>query len=204
MKKLITLSLASLCLISATIAEADGPYIIGQFGRIYQDNLPNIAGTSRDTIEKFGYHFALGYDQQQQQTYDLGLRLGFGYYGKTIWNNSQNNAAYSHTIYGYDLQTVATYHTNPSFDFMLHGGLALMQDQVVSDFVQSNENHVRPILGLGAAWNFDPNLAATFDYNHLFGNNVSQASFNRQPSLNIYWMGFRYRFNSFNNESQPQ
>lgn len=186
--------LAGLLLSVTSTTFASHFYIFGEAGPVYQENMPDIPGTSRAAIDKYGYHLGGGYDFMKNGYYDVGLRLGFGYYGKTIWTDATENQPYSHTIDAYDFQGVATFHPMEKLDLLAHAGLALVQDTVINNSNEIDKLHDRPILGFGAAWTFQPHLAATFDYNHIFGNTVSQNKFTNQPSINAYWVGLRYKF----------
>jgi len=196
MKKISVLIIPTLLLLISNTVFAKDLYVFGQFGRVYQENLPNIPGTARDTVNKYGYRLGLGYDIDNaiHPAYSYGAMLGYANYGKTIWNDFNNNAALSHSIMGLDIQGNFTYHADPSLDLIAHGGALFAQDKVVENFNEKTKNHAKLILGVGAAYTINPQLGVTFDYSHVFGNSVSENNFSRLPTMNIYWLGLRYKF----------
>lgn len=196
MKKVVLLFFTSLMVLFSASAFAGGLYVSGQFGRLYHNDFPNINGTIKDTVDKYGYRFGLGYDfaNPEHPNFEYGAMLGYGYYGKVIWLDTNNNAAFSHDISGFDLQGTFTYHANRSLDLIAHSGGIFTQDTVTQNFRRENKNHFKPIVGLGLGYNINPQLEATFDYSHIFGDNVRVDKFNRMPSMNIFWLGLRYKF----------
>ncbi|MGJ3495412.1 outer membrane protein A [Piscirickettsia salmonis] len=207
MKKiLIAASVTAALGLSGTAIAGGGPlsmpaghsiYVEGALGYVNQQDLPDLALVSRDD-KNIGGRVAVGYMYDIDPMWGIGAELGWGYYGKTEY--SFGGESFNVKSTAWDISAVGTWHINPQFDLFAKAGMAyedLNGSLTLNGQTISGDNEEwKPLLAIGAGYNFTPNFQVNLTYTHIFGDDLSSNNIGDSDvaTINSVLLGLRYTF----------
>ncbi|MFA6408895.1 MAG: outer membrane beta-barrel protein [Gammaproteobacteria bacterium] len=123
-------------------------------------------------------------------TENLGLQLGYAYYGKPEFTSS-SGLKQSFTQQGVDLSGLVSLHFAHNFGFYLKGGTTWVFRSSVPDSTyfkaKASSSKLALLLGLGATYDFTKSLTADLSATRIFNNG-------NLPKMDLYGIGLTYRF----------
>jgi OOP family OmpA-OmpF porin len=188
MKKQILIALIGTALAAPFAVQAEGFYVGGNIGRAEQ-KLSNVnVGTDKDTSTGFklvgGYNF----------TKYVGAEVGYVVFGKGETNLFAPDTANSKPRAFY---TAATGTLPLDAQFALTGKVGVSANRVKSSGTDTGApftekgDRITALVGIGATYNFAPNLAAVVEYERFGKVEKSEEGYIKADLLSV---GVRYKF----------
>ncbi len=116
---------------------------------------------------------------------NFGLEAGFVDFGKGRLNSASSKPQ---ALY---LAATGTLPVNDQFSLFAKAGLAASRTKLQAPGYSRSENRATPVIGVGAAFNFSPNVAMVVEYED-FGKVAKKDGFNIKA--NMASVGVRYKF----------
>lgn len=189
MRKKIISSMLCLAIGGVVCASAYAGYNIGVQGGMsslgyYTTDAVKSGSGSVDSNKAFARIYG-GYDF----TENLGLQLGYAYYGKPEFNSSGVKQSFAQQ--GVDLSGLVSLHFAHNFGFYLKGGTAWVFRGSVPESAyfkgRESSSKLALLLGVGATYDITKSLSADLSATRLFNNG-------NLPKMDLYGIGLTYRF----------
>lgn len=148
------------------------------------------AGSHKDSDT--GYKLYGGYGINQ----NFGVEAGFVDFGKGSVSNSTNTASASAEPQALYVAATGTLPLNDQVSLFAKAGVAANRTKLRTSFAgvsdSSTESRIAPMIGIGAAYKFTPNVSMVAEYED-FGKVVKEDGANLKA--NMVSVGLRYKFN---------
>lgn len=203
MKKILYFALPLIFFTYLNAAHAyDGIYFTVDSGIAIQNGLPSAtdahASSTETKIFPSAIHASVGYNHDIEalcRKFGVGLNIGLGRFGKQTYYYSPSGA--SITIRSRTLEFLGTgvWHIK-QFDIFGEAGGIRQTIQTEGIDLAGTTTEIRPQGVIGTAFNFNPHLAVTASYGHIFGSHVDDlgAVGHQTPAVNEYLFGLRFTF----------
>jgi OOP family OmpA-OmpF porin len=187
MKKQVLIVLIGTALAAPFAVQAEGFYVGGNIGRTNQKlNVDNF-GSDKDSST--AYKFVGGY----AFTKNIGAEVGYVAFG--TGRAAIRNETYTAKPKAFYAAVTGTLPLNEQFSLTAKAGISVNRVKTTfsqPDFSQTDtSNETTALLGIGATYNFAPNLAAVFEYER-FGKVAKDDVSNLK--VNLLSAGLRYKF----------
>ena len=183
MKKQILIALIGTALAAPFAVQAEGFYVGGNIGRANQKATVDNFGSDKDSST--GVKLVGGY----AFTKNVGAEIGYVTLGKA--NLVIAGEAFSTKTRAFYTAATGTLPLNEQFS--LTGKLGVSANRVENSDVTGSEtrDRITALVGVGATYNFAPNLAAVAEYDY-FGKVIKEQNVNFKA--NLLSVGIRYKF----------
>ncbi|MFM2089140.1 MAG: hypothetical protein RLZZ237_4009 [Pseudomonadota bacterium] len=185
MKKQLFAVVVGAALAFPLFAQAEGAYVGGNIGR----SELKLSGDGSGKENKTSFKAYAGYDF----TANFGVEGGYVDFGKLKNNDSGVSSSWeTNALY---VAATGTLPLNEQFSLLAKVGVTRNHTKISASAgtlsISGSQNKTAALIGVGAAYNINKNLAAVAEYEH-FGKTLDEGGFNVKASQ--FSVGLRYKF----------
>lgn len=183
MKKQILIALIGTALAAPFAVQAQNAYVGGNIGRAEQ-KLSGVDGSLKDKDTSFKLYGGMMFDKT------FGAEIGFVNFGKA--ESVEVDGTFTSKVRAFYAAGTAAFPLNEQFSLTAKVGVSAnrVKESFTGD-ADIKENRTSLLLGIGAKYNFAPNLAAVIEYEN-FGKVLKEEG--ETTKVNMLSVGIQYKF----------
>ncbi|PCI39946.1 MAG: hypothetical protein COB50_00480 [Thiotrichales bacterium] len=170
--------------VSAQQGGAQNGFYVGAKGGYSWIDSYKITDTKRKT-GNFAWGVEGGYDYAFNRTFSLGLEVSYFDYGRTKYTGNTEGKFKSRSI---NLMLTGKAYVQDNFNVFVKGGLARVKQKYSGKITGNTKNKTKPIVEVGAGYQFNNNIGVDVSYVHVFGKDKTNPA-----SVNAIFAGVSYK-----------